>query len=149
MKVNTPDTFLCYVVFVESHLGHWWIPFMKKRYNHCFVLIPVDDGTTGLLSKEGTIVVDPGINILKTVLCDHPIKEVIRDLQSALFGGVTEVLECRLANSGQTGYSIEILTCVSLVKLTLGLRWRTTWTPWQLRNKLIRSGIGKFVEGGL
>jgi len=127
--------FECLVVFTDGSHTHWWSKFMKKGYRHCFLLYPLT-WTDELFTEQWTVIVDPSTNYMKTQVITDPPDKVLEAI-----GEITEVIKCRVANIDQTKYSIEVRTCVTIVKLVLGQRWWWIQTPWGLRNKLLKSPL--------
>jgi len=133
----------CYVVFVDHNIWRPWVPFLKKGYRHCLALIPITPKQEGLLSGKGTLLVDSGIDVMAVVLYDMSVEKFILENVISETMEIKEVIKCRLVSSQEMQYSMEVLTCVTVVKRLLGRRWKLVQTPWQLRKKLIKSGIGK------
>lgn len=141
--INRDEGMECYVVFVDHNVWRPWVPFLKKGYRHCLVLIPITSKEGGLLSGRGTLLIDSGIDVMAAVLYDMSVGQFILQNLISETMEVKEVVKCRLASSREMQYSMEVLTCVTVVKRLLGRRWKLVQTPWQLRKKLIKSGIGK------
>lgn len=140
IAINREENMECYVVFVDHNVWRPWVPFLKKGYRHCYMLIPIVSKQGGLLANKGTLLIDSGIDVMTAALYDVPVGLfVLHNSEMQL----EEVIKCTLASSREMQYSMEVLTCVTVVKRLLGRRWKLVQTPWQLRKKLIKSGIGK------
>lgn len=142
----------CFVIFIDSNVWdrspadfypRFWVPFLKRGYRHCSMLIPLYDSGRGLFKEEWTLAIDPGLNVMEAIVYDSGVEALIEQYQSDPDVKISEVLECTLENSREIQYSMELLTCVTIIKKLLGRKWRFVQTPWQLRKKLISSGLAK------
>lgn len=131
------EHFDCIVVFTDGGKRYWWSRLMKKGYRHCFVLYPLE-----LKGEQHTVLLEPSTNYMKTVVFENSAEEVISDY-CIVNKGVKELIYCQVDNICLNKYSIEVRTCVTIVKLILGKRWWWTQTPWQLRNKILKSDLVK------
>lgn len=130
-------SFDCIVAFTDGGVGRWWARFMKKGYKHCFVMYPLE-----LHGEQCTVLLEPSLNYLKTVVFTNTAEEVTRDY-CMTNSRIKEVIYCQVDNICLNKYSIEVRTCVTIIKLILGKRWWWIQTPWQLRNKILKSDLVK------
>lgn len=127
------EQFLCTVVFTSGIDSYWWLKVLKKGYRHCFVLYPLR-----LNGENLTVMLEPSTNYMKTVIFQNTIEEILAD-----YGEITDTIECQVDNICLNKYSIEVRTCVTIIKLILGKRWWWIQTPWRLRNKILKSDLVK------
>lgn len=113
------------IVFVD-HTECVLLKFLKRGFRHCFVILYIDDLW---------IACDPLKNTLEINSLDLPenfnIAEFYADQGHIVVCGQHDKM-----NIGKN-FSIEILTCVNIVKRILGIRLFWIWTPWQLYRFLI------------
>jgi len=134
------EQFLCTILFTNIESKYWWSKFLKKGYRHCFVMYPLSVGDR-LFGDEWTVVLDPSTNYLQTQVIQNHIIDVIQTYNFNI--GITEAINCQVDNICLNKYSIEVRTCVTIVKLILGKRWWWIQTPWRLRNKILESDLVK------
>jgi len=129
---KTEEEFECMVVFTDGSNQHWWSRFMKEGYRHCFILYPLKTHG-GLFGEDWCVQIDPATNFMRMMVYTDPIEDVLEAMQP-----FSEAITCRVANLDKTKYNIEVRTCVTNVKLMLGVRWWHVQTPWKLRNRIYK-----------
>ena len=59
MIPNARKRFTAYVVFQGAEHRRWWRIFTRRRWRHCFLILPAWGEGASLWSKPGSIVLNP------------------------------------------------------------------------------------------
>ena len=125
MPRPTPSETL--VVF-EDRTDSRWLRWLKPGYRHCYCLMRAD---------RGWILIDPLLRDLRIAWLDLPDNFDLVQHHVAL-GRV--VLHGSAAPRPSRAPLIQVVTCVEMVKRSLGLAGLRAWTPRQLHDVLIVRG---------
>lgn len=118
------------VVFVPTtHVP--WLRGLKPGFRHCFVVVRRDDRWLALDALKGRIDVQ-----LLPVAATFPLAAFYR--RRGL-----RVLSIDTAPPERGRFGLRPLTCVEVVKQTLGLHAPFVVTPWQLYRRLVRGGAAE------
>ena len=117
---------IVYVIFTQGEKEHWWSFFTHKKFRHCYLLTPID-----FEDRKYTILLDARVNYLQNMVYTNNINEILNSETN-----LSEAYLVYLANSTSKRYTIEVRTCVTLIKLALNVTWPWVQTPKSLRNKL-------------
>lgn len=122
-----------YVVFLNGSFRHWWTPWLKDGFTHCYAIRWTPIGWLYLNQGVGYTEVDMIFNETTDPYKISPEASHIVRVRSwrkpAL--RVPQVLQAH--------------TCVESVKSVLGIGKWTTWTPYQLYKLLKRSHSDLFT----
>ena len=103
----------------------WWLRFLKKGYRHCFVCIK---------SHDQWVIIDP---LSRSIDIEIIAAEKVKNLPRYLAQQGYKVYPFgSIENTKKTGRIIGYLSCVTLVKKTLGLSKPFIFTPYQLARYL-------------
>ena len=126
-----------YVVFQKSESNRFWNYFLWNHYDHVFLLQPHLEGTLKLNPLANNIIID---------YIPHPTHEVADSYRT--HEQVIDIVIINLPLVLQSGYTARgIITCVTIVKATLGIGKWFILTPQQLRRHLLRIG-GRSIKYG-
>lgn len=121
---NSPQA----LVIFEDRTESFWLSWLKPGFRHCHCLIR---------AERGWILIDPLLRDLRVTWLDlpdrfDPIDHYIKQGRIVLSG--------HAGNFSHKSSSIRPITCVEIVKRTLGLSWPSAWTPYQLYCALLSLG---------
>ncbi|WP_035486055.1 hypothetical protein [Geminicoccus roseus] len=126
------DRFQAIVVF-EDRAESRWLSWLRPGFRHCYCLVR---------AERGWILVDPLLHDLRVAWLDLPDQF---DLVEHYVQQGRIVLAGFAENSGFGASTFRPVTCVEIVKRTLGLGRAAAWTPYQLHRVLLARGWQRFL----
>lgn len=126
------DRFQAIVVF-EDRAESRWLSWLRPGFRHCYCLVR---------AERGWILVDPLLHDLRVAWLDLPDQF---DLVEHYVQQGRIVLAGFAENSGFGASTFRPVTCVEIVKRTLGLGGAAAWTPYQLHRVLLARGWQRFL----
>lgn len=120
-----------YVLFMEPDVPAWWMAKLKKGFRHCGLLKEYDEGIYVYLENL--------YDSLHIDLCMYDLNAIQRDT-----GAVIVEYEYERTCDVRMNH-FEPITCVTVIKKTLGIADIKIQTPYQLFKHLLRNG-GKIWE---
>ena len=124
MVLNMTDKAL---VIFSGQTDFWWQRFLKPGYRHCGVVIEIGDRW---------VLLEP----LAASLQLEVVHSTAEELCARLRHRGLRVIETKLSRDRKPLLYLRPLTCVEVVKRTLGIHALNVWTPWQLHKKIQKIG---------
>jgi hypothetical protein len=128
-----------YVIFTDSELTHWLMPYLEPGFKHCYAI---------KLSEEGCfwIVVQPTSSATIVKIVPVSLYPHVRLLAGP--DAVILPVRAKLDPDAYRGHFCWF-TCTEVVKSLLGIKQFWCWTPWQLYKRLkYGQQAGKTVQNG-
>lgn len=119
-----------YILFMEPDVPAWWMAKMKKGFRHCGLLKNLSEGLYIYLENL--------YDNLHTDLCFMDLNAIQEHT-----GAIIVEYECERPDVRMN--HLEPITCVTVIKKTLGIADIRIQTPYQLFKHLLRNG-GKIWE---
>lgn len=114
-----------YILFMEPDVPAWWMAKMKKGFRHCGLLKELD--------KDTYVYLENLYNSLHTDLCFMDLNAI-----QGHTGAVIVEYECERQDVRMN--HLEPITCVTVIKKTLGIPDIRIQTPYQLYKHLLKNG---------
>ena len=116
------------LVIFEDRPDSRWLGWLKPGFRHCYCLVR---------AERGWILIDPLLQNLRVSWLDlpndfDPVEHYIRSGRIVISGFGRDL-------HPTTGF-VRLITCVEIVKRTLGLGHVRAWTPYQLHRFLLSNG---------
>lgn len=124
VKLNNQMTVTCFVVFEQGRIDSFWSRRLKKGFGHVYTVRDAGDKW---------VVIQPRLAFLDVyVMCKHeyPHIRTITGDKPSIIEITSEIKEKNLSGCG-------LLSCVEVVKSALGIKHRSTITPYQLYKGLM------------
>ena len=115
------------LVVFSGQTDFWWQRLLKPGYRHCGVVIEVGDRW---------VILEPLAACLQLEVLDSSYEELWARLRHL---GL-RAIETKLYRDRKPLLYLRPLTCVEVVKRTLGIHAASVWTPWQLYKKIQKIG---------
>jgi len=143
MIPNLRKRYTAYVVFQGAEHRRFWRMFCRRGWRHVFLIHPAYYPEPGLMAQVYSVVINPHSDHVRTdVVFKHPADICA----SMLREGVTACISIPIDQKFTGRYVPRgFITCVSLVKIFLGIGAWYVWTPEQLARYLLRNG-GTLME---